>query len=75
MSTSRDREPAGRLAGLTRRATHTPFQGPKSARAGTRPGAPAPSFACLTLLGYSKLNQTLLHPGGVREQSFEATRG
>lgn len=35
-----------------------PFQGPKFARAGTRPGAPAPSFACLTLLGYSKPDPT-----------------
>lgn len=40
--------------GLTPRAVHTRSQGSYSARAGTRPGAAAPSYACLTLLGYSK---------------------
>lgn len=50
----RGRGAGGGRSGLTLRAAHTPSQGSDSARAGARPGALAPSFACLTLLGYSK---------------------
>lgn len=54
------------------RATHTSSQGSGLARAGTRPGAPAPSFAGLTLLGYSKPGRR--HPG-VRARSSAAACG
>lgn len=67
-ATSASRDQA-RVAGarVTRRAAHIPSPGCDSARAGARSRAPAPSLACLTLPGYSKLDPAA---PGVRARSF-----
>lgn len=72
MSASGDPARRTRRSGLTRPAAHTPSQDSDPSRAEARPEPPPLSFACLTLLGYSKPDPVA---PGRRSQSFTAAYG